>query len=146
MKNLKLMASALLITTMASAQDIKLEQVPPSIQKNFKNEYSKAKDVEWELDGELYEVEFEINKMDHEVWYDKDGKVMRLEKEISAKELPSTIISLIKSKYAGFKIDKAQITTTEQRTIYEVELEKGWTEERKVLFDKDGKVLSDFED
>jgi hypothetical protein len=50
------------------AQDVPSSQVPSVILNSFKEQFSKATDVEWELNGDQYNVEFDISSADHEVW------------------------------------------------------------------------------
>ncbi len=146
MKTLKITALALFATAMVTAQDLKMNDVPSNLTSAFKNEYKTAKDVEWEMDGMNYKVEFDTNHMEHEIWYNKEGKIVKTEMEISENDLPSDIVSVIKSKYSGYKIDSVEKTEMDAKKTYEVELEKGWTKEMKVVFDDKGTVLSSVED
>ena len=51
---------ALLIGSIAQAQDIPQSQVPSIIVNKFNKEFPKASDIEWEMDGNLYNVDFEM--------------------------------------------------------------------------------------
>ncbi len=112
----------------------------------FKQAYPNATDVEWEMKGDSYKVEFEIDDKDQEIWYAADGKTNRMEKDLREDELPETIASAISSNYAEYKIDSIEMPEENGTATYEVELEKGWDEEIKVVFDADGKVLSERKD
>ena len=59
-KLIQMMAILFLGTTSIFAQDLTESQVPSVIVNNFKKEFPKASDVEWEKKGEQYNVEFEI--------------------------------------------------------------------------------------
>lgn len=146
MKNLKIAALAIFATATMSAQDLKTSDVPSNLTNNFQKSYANATGVEWEMDGDNYKVEFDVNKMEHEIWYSKDGTVVKTESEISESELPSAIKSVIKNKYADYKVDSIEMTESNGEKNYEVELEKGWTKEVKVVFDSTGKVMSSVED
>src|SRR5690606_12150297 len=146
MKNLKIAALAIFATATMSAQDLKTNDVPSNVSNNFQKSYANATGVEWEMDGDNYKVEFDVNKMEHEIWYSKDGTVVKTESEISESELPSAIKSVIKNKYADHKVDSIEMTESNGQKNYEVELEKGWTKEVKVVFDATGKVMSSVED
>lgn len=146
MKNLKIAALAIFATATMSAQDLKTSDVPSTLANNFQKSYATATEVEWEMDGDNYKVEFDVNKMEHEIWYSKDGTVVKTESEISESELPGAIASVIKNKYAGYKVDSIEMTESNGQKQYEVELEKGWTNEVKVVFDATGKVVSSVED
>lgn len=146
MKTLKLSALALFATVMVNAQDLKMNDVPSNVNSTFQKEYNNATDVEWEMDEMNYKVEFDMNDMEHEIWYTKEGQVVKTERELSEKDLPSAIVSAIKSKYSGYDIDSVEMTEMENNKTYEVELEKGWSKELKVVFDANGTVKSSVED
>ena len=146
MKSLRIAALAIFATAAISAQDLRMNEVPANLISDFQKNYKTASDVEWEMEGEYYKVEFDLNRMDHEIWYTKSGEVVKSEKEITARNLPTAILSTIKSKYAGFKIDEAEVTEINKEKIYEVELDKGWTEELTVIFDEEGNVISSTRD
>ena len=146
MKTLKLIALALFGTTVMFAQDLKQNEVPTEITTKFQKDFANAKDVEWEQDGMNYKAEFDINAMEYEIWYNKSGERVKLEKEITATDLPSVISSTLKSKYADYKIDSVEMVETDAKNTYEIELEKGWSKELKVVLDSNGTILSSVED
>lgn len=146
MKNLKITALAVFATAMLNAQDLKTSEVPTEVQNSFSQSYTNAKDVEWEKKGDHFKVEFEINRMDHDVWYDAEGKVMKSEKEIPVNDLPSVVAAAIKTKYPDYKIDSIEVKEEGSQKVFKVEIEKGWTKERKLFLDSSGKILSDLED
>lgn len=146
MKNLKITAIVVFATAMLNAQDLKTNELPSAVQNSFSQAYTNVKDVEWEKKGDHFKVEFEINRMEHDVWYDDQGKVMKSEKEISANELPSDVAAAIKTKYPDYKIDSVEVKEEGNQKVYKVEIEKGWTKERKLFLDSSGKILNDLED
>lgn len=146
MKKLKIAALLVFATATISAQDLKTNEVPANLQSTFTTAYSNATDIEWEKKGDHYKVEFEINKLDHDIWYDAEGKVVKSKIEISESELPAAIGNAVKSKYADYMIDSIEVREQEGSKTYEVEIEKGWFKERKLILDDSGKILSDQED
>lgn len=127
----------------ASGQDIPQSQIPSVIVNNFQQSFPKAFDVEWELKGETYKVEFETGLLgtDHEVWYDKTGKLVRHKEDISKSDLPQKVLAKISSDFSGYRTDDIEKITEGDKTIYKLEL-KSWSEEWKVAFDSEGNVLS----
>src|SRR5690606_3707635 len=97
MKNLKIAALAIFATATMSAQDLKTSDVPSNLTNNFQKSYANAPGVEREIDGDNYEVESDVNKMEHEIWYAKDGTAVKTESEISESDLPGAITSVIKN-------------------------------------------------
>lgn len=137
---------ALLGTAAVSAQDMNMNDVPADLRTTFEQGYPNAADVEWEKEGESYKVEFEIDRKDHEIWYTADGNTSKTEKQISENDLPQAIQSAISSSYSEYNIDSVEMTEEGGSATYQVELEKGWNDEKQVVFDADGKVLSEMND
>lgn len=145
MKTIKILALLLLVTTIGHAQDINVSDVPSAVRNAFSQESTNATDVEWERDMENYKVEFEVNRMDHEIWFDAAGKIIKKEKDITEAELPQVVKNTITSKYNGYRIDDIEMTWQNNTTRFEVELEKG-REELKVTFDDKGMVIDERKD
>lgn len=146
MKKLKVTVLSVFATVTLYAQDIKVQEVPSEVSSVFTQSYAKASDVEWEKSGDLFKVEFEINNMDHDIWYDGNGKMIKSKIEILEKDLPANIASAVKNKYADYKIDSIEVHQENSVTTYEVEIEKAWSEERTLMLDSSGNILSDVAD
>jgi len=148
MKNLKIAALALFATatTAVTAQDLKTEEVPAKVRTSFTTAHTNVQDIEWEKKGDHFKVEFESNKMDHDIWYDAEGNVVKSKMEITESELPAAVVSAVKKAYADYKIDSVEVLEMNGAKTYEVEIEKGWLKERKLIIDASGKVISDMED
>ncbi|WP_373060115.1 PepSY-like domain-containing protein [Zunongwangia sp. H14] len=146
MKILKVAVLALFATTAVNAQDLTKNEIPSKLMSKFEKEYSNVKDVEWEMEGENYKVEFDKNRREHQVWYSRNGNMVKLEKEIGEDELPASISGTINNKYSGYKIDSIEMTEEGNKKTFEIELEKGWTNEKTVIFDESGSVIKEWED
>jgi uncharacterized membrane protein YkoI len=145
MKTLKIFAVILFATGAVMAQDLRPAEVPGNLKDAFNKEYSKATNVEWEKELDNYKVEFDLNRRDHEVWYNASGTVLKKEIEITEGELPQALRDAIKSRYAGYRVDDVEKIWQNNATTYEVELEKG-QDEKYIVFDDNGKVLSERRD
>ncbi|MBW3524496.1 MULTISPECIES: PepSY-like domain-containing protein [unclassified Chryseobacterium] len=148
MKNLILTISILgLSINNISAQDIRQSEVPSIILNNFQKTFPKASDIDWEIKGNLYEVEFETGFLgdDHKVLYSRDGKLVRHEEEISKSGLPKAVLASIKRSFNGYRTDDIKKITEGGKVIYNVEL-KNYSQEWKVVFDAQGKILQKRED
>ena len=146
MKSLKVAALALFATAAVSAQDLAKDEIPSNLKSQFEKEYSKVTDVEWEMEGDNYKVEFDMDHKEYQIWYSKNGETVKMEKEIGENELPAEISSTIKNKYSGYKIDSIEMTEEENKKTFEIELEKGSTNEKTVVFDESGSVINEWED
>lgn len=134
-------------TCTAFGQDIMQSQVPSLIANSFQQTFPKAFDVEWEMDGENYKVEFETGllRLDHEVWYDKTGKILRHKEEISQSDLPAKVMTKLNGEFNAYSVDDVKRITEGTKVIYTLEL-NSFTEEWKVIFDPEGNVLSKIAD
>lgn len=142
MKILKILAVVLFTTSFAKAQELNSANVLDNLKDAFNKEYSKATDVEWKKELDHYKVEFDLNRRDHEIWYNASGNILKKEQEIGETELPQVIRSVIKSKYAGYRVDDVEMVWKNKVKTYEVELEKG-QDEKHVIFDDIAKVLNE---
>lgn len=145
MKNLRfvvLTVFTLFVTTTLIGQDLTKTKVPQSFKDELLKEYPKAKDIEWKRNGNDFKVEFEVGKMDHEIWFNKEGKKVRVEKEITTVELPPALATLLKNQYADYTIDSVDAIEKNGVKTYKVELEKGWDKEIEITFTTTGKVLN----
>lgn len=149
MKKVILMVSFALavFANTVSAQDLHPSQVPSIIINNFQKSFPKAFDVEWELDGMYYKVEFETGLLgtDHDAWYDQTGKLIRHKEEIAKSDLPQKVQSKINSTFSGYRIDDVEKITEGNKVSYTFEL-KSWKEEWKVAMDSEGNILSKIAD
>lgn len=144
MKTNCIIITAMLVAaaTAGFGQDISQREVPSLILNNFKVDFPRAMDIEWEKKGELYQVEFELDKnKDQEIWYDELGTMTRQEMEISTAEVPAEILAAVQKEFAGFKLDEAKKILENGRTEYHLDLESR-AEDWDVVFAPNGKILS----
>lgn len=129
--------------TTAWAQDVPQSQVPSLIVNSFQQAFPKATDIEWELDGENYKVEFEIGLLDtdHDAWYDKAGKLIKHKEEISKSNLPQKVSAKINSDFKGYRMDDVKKITEGNKITYTLEV-KSSGEEWKIAIDAEGNILS----
>ena len=143
MKKLRLSAVALIVTATVSAQDLMTDQVPTTLNRSFQETYPNATDVEWEMEGGNYKVEFDMDKMDNEIWYSKDGNILKAEMEMTERDLPTAVKTTAKTKYPKYKIDEVEMTEENGQKTYEVELEKWFQKDKKLIIAEDGTFISE---
>ena len=139
MKNLKLEAVLLFASGVAMAQDLNPTDVPSNLINSFNKEYANATDVEWERDTENYKVDFDVDHIDHEVWYNVSGTVVKKEQDIAEASLPKAVRDAISAKYSGYRVDDVEKVCQNNTTSYQVELEKTG-EDLHLIFDENGKM------
>jgi len=146
MKNVKYWSSLLiagLFVLTASAQDLPSHQVPSVVINAFKSKFPKASDVDWERGKAHFEVEFEIDRLDHEVWLDREGTILRHQQEVKVRSLPEKIKTSVRDLYPRYRIIEADKLQTEKVTAYKLEL-ISFTKKTEIIVDEKGKVLEGF--
>lgn len=134
------------LTSAVVAQDLLQSDVPSVVVNNFQKAFPKAYDVEWELKGELYEVDFETGvSIDHEAWYDKTGKLVKHKQEIAKTDLPKAVLNTLNTDFKGYRVEDAKKITEGSKVTYKLDLEST-SSEWKVLLSSEGKVLSKIAD
>ncbi len=142
-----IIGTVLAITFTSQAQDITQSQVPSVILNQFNNQYPKATDIEWEIDSNLYNVEFEIGwNTDHEIWYNTSGEMVKHKEDVSKSELPETVKNKIKSEFKGYSIDDLERITDNGKVIYKIELDALTQQDWDVILDSNGNVISKITD
>ena len=137
-KAIQLLVVIMMATGTIIAQDMRQSDVPSVVVNSFKKEFPKAKDIEWEKKGEVYNVEFEVGFFsDYEAWYDTTGKIIRYTQEISNRDLPKAIKDAIKNQYKGYRVDDAKKQVENNIETYLVEIEKK-KDEINLVFSADG--------
>lgn len=139
--------AALSIFSITMAQDIPTSQVPSVILNQFNKDFSKATDVEWEMESNLYNVDFETGwNIDHEVWYNAEGKIIKHKEDIAVKELPKSVKNKIKTAFDGYSIDDLERITDNGKIVYKMELNSLLKQDWDVVLDANGNVLSKIAD
>lgn len=139
MKKLSILFLIMSSGCVSFAQDLAQKDVPAVVVNAFQQKFPQQSAVEWELKKGLYEAEFEIKNMDHSVYLDSTGKIVKHKQEIAISELPAAVNASIQKNFSGYKTEDAKKIEAGAKTTYKVDLEKG-TEERKVTFSADGTI------
>lgn len=141
MKTAVMAAAFLGFITVCCAQDIPETNVPSVALNAFKSAFPQARDTEWEMKGDVYNVEFEIDRTDHEVWMDRNGKIIRHETDIRAADVPANIRTAVLERHKNMTIDDAEKIEKDGKTYYKIELD-GKTGDMDVFTDDKGNELT----
>lgn len=136
MKNLLFLFITVLLSTCSFAQKNQEKSVPAVVGTAFENQFKNAEDVEWEKEGNNYEVEFEIGEVEQSVLYDATGNLLETEIEIKVSELPNGVAEYVKSNYKGKIKEASKITDAIGTETYEVEVKRN-----DIIFDANGKYI-----
>lgn len=125
------------------AKDIPQSLVPSVIVNKFQQSYPNARDIEWEMKGEVYEVEFELGwpKVEHEILYDLKGNVLLHKQDIAQSDLPAQVSRKIHTEYPDYKVKKISKIESRGKTIYKMTV-KTYKQKWKLELDSKGNIIN----
>ena len=139
MKKVILLAG-IAISSASCAQSKENKVVPKVVSEAFAKEYPNTK-VEWDIEDDGFEAEFKLNGKDASADYDKNGNKLAIEIEVNESELPTSVLTYIKTNYPNQKIkESAKITDSKNVVTYEAEI-KIDGKNSDLLFDAKGSFL-----
>lgn len=125
----------------ANAQKIKHADVPANVKKGFAAKYPEAKVGKWEKEGEFYEAEFDLNKVESSAVFDINGGFKELEQEIKTSELPKTATEYCSKTFGEYKLEEAaKIVDAAGKVMFEAEMSRG-KEKFDLIFDDKGNFV-----
>lgn len=139
MKKLILFGFTVALATVGCAQKTSEKEIPVSAKTAFEKNYPMAKEVKWEKEDEMFEVNFDFNGKDYSVLYDANGLCVETEIEMNQHQLPEKAQAYLKTNYAGKKVKEAAVITKADGTLtYEAEVNG-----IDVLFDASGTFIKE---
>lgn len=148
MKTIKIITigMVLLFTIAIQGQDLTSNAVPENYTSGLLKVYPTATDIKWDKRGTDYKVKFDVGKMEHKIWFNRDGEMVKVEKHIIASEMPANLREIIKRDYPNYTIDSVESIIKDGTTTFEVELEKNWNEVLKITYSVNGQILKAIKD
>lgn len=104
-------------------------------------DFPKAKNVDWETDRALYEVDFEIGTTDYEALYDRSGHLLMYSYEVSTYSIPSAVKKTIKLYHENHHIDDAKRIYKGTQSGYLLTLENQHDMDTYVMVSDKGEML-----
>jgi uncharacterized membrane protein YkoI len=102
---------------------VKMEQLPPAVQKAVKEQTLGATLVglstEKEKGKTVYEMETKVNGKGRDVLFDSKGTVLEVEEETDLASIPSAAKTAIEKRAAGGSIQKVETLTKGSNVSYE---------------------------
>ena len=127
------------LTTSLQAQKMNSEDVPGTVKAGLQKAYS-GKDVKWDKEGDNFEASFKQKGKETSIVLDASGKTLETEVEINKRELPVSILDVLKKDYQGYEIEEAAKIDSNGVITYETEVEKD-EKTFDLIFDGQGKLL-----
>ena len=138
MRRLVLIVISMVITSLTFAQSVHEKQVPAQVNKVFHTNYPTAKNVKWDKEGEMFEVNFDQNNVKHSVVFDHQGNIHEIEVKIELSQLPKGLMEYVKTHYKQAINGAAKIIDVRGAITYEAEI-KGMD----LIFDANGKFMKE---
>lgn len=130
--NILIIAIAGIFSLSACSQDIPESEIPSVVRNALALEFTSATEVEWDKNGSFYEVEFEIDNIDHKALIGENGTLVKYHKELLFEELPEGLKSSLKADTEITKIDEVHLLIISENTYYQVEIEGPITDSQKI--------------
>jgi hypothetical protein len=125
----------------ASAQEVKENDVPTAVKTNFKTAFPNAKDVDWKTKEGNYKAAFKINGSDYIASFSADGKILSKGLKIRRSELPTAVLTAVKSAYADKTIEDVYRMDKNGAAFYLIKLDGN--PDTNVLYTPDGQVAKE---
>lgn len=95
MKKIGLLIATVCMSTLTWAQ-----QVPDSVRQRFKTDYPDVQDVQWKTENGQYHATYQdTGKLEHNIIYDKNGKMSGRQYQLGTNDVPSGISDYYKNNY-----------------------------------------------
>jgi uncharacterized membrane protein YkoI len=135
----------------ADEKNVPLDKVPKAVMDAVKSKYPDAKvrtaATEKEEGKTVYEISLTYKNHNYDVTFTPEGKIVDVEKEIDAKELPKVVAKALRTKYpkATFKIVEELSKGDDKVSGYEVLLVTAEKKTFEVELDTKGKIVKETE-
>ncbi|MBI1917520.1 MAG: PepSY-like domain-containing protein [Planctomycetes bacterium] len=136
-------------TARADEEKVPLDKVPKEVMDAVKGRFPGAKllgaSKEKEDGKTVYEISLTYKNHHHDVTVQPDGKVLGIERELPAKDLPKAVAEALAAKYpkATYKTVEELLKGDGKLKGYEVLLVTAEKKTLEVVLDPDGKVLKE---
>jgi hypothetical protein len=110
--------------TKANAATPTPKDVAPAILQSFQNAFAGVKQVAWSsTDANLYKAEFVLNEQYVTAFYNPNGELVALTRNIASYQLPVVLQATLKKDYSNYWISDLFELANEEGTTYYVTLE-----------------------
>jgi hypothetical protein len=134
-----IIAAAMFVSFSAFAND---EKVSPKVLNSFNTEFSTAQEVQWTVTDEYYKASFGMNGAKVYAFYNLDGDLIGITRNISSAQLPISLQASLKKNYTGYWISDLFEIANNNGTSYYVTMENG--EKKVVLNSSNGSEWSTY--
>ena len=98
--------------------------IDPKILSAFQKEFSFAKNVKWEEEGNLARVKFSLNDQGITAWYNSDAELVTTARNILYNQLPISVMRSLDKEYEGADILGIVEISRNNETWYQIRADK----------------------
>lgn len=102
-------------------------KINDNVIRSFNSSFKNASEVNWSTTSNLYKANFTMNGQYLSAFFDTDGKMVALTRNISSLQLPISLQTSLKNKYENYWISDLFEIADEEGTSYYVTLENSDT-------------------
>jgi uncharacterized membrane protein YkoI len=132
--------------TRAQEEKVPLDKVPAKVKDGVKAKFPGAEMVaaskEKEGDKTVYEISIKNKGQNIDVTLTEDGKIVSIESEIAAKDLPKPVAEALEKKYPKATVEKIEEISKGDKITYELVIKFG-EKKLEVVFDPQGKFVTE---
>lgn len=99
-----------------------------AIRNKFSSDFPGASDIEWKTALDIYEVDFEIDRVDYEAYYDKDGNLFMYSFDVRERDLPAIVKNTAIAEYPDYIFDDMKEIRKGTAILYKIDLERNKSE------------------
>lgn len=141
-KTVFLVLAIAMVFTACEDDDMRNADIPSVVLNGFTEQFSNATGVEWEKKADLYEAEFEIEKVDYEAILSSDGTIVKYKYDVSYEALPEAVQASITADYDKTNIDEIELIQISETSYYQVEFDAE-PNDNKIIFEESGQVTTE---
>jgi hypothetical protein len=114
---------ASLFSLVSKAENFAYADVTPVVLKSFETTFSNAKEADWTVSNNFYKVQFALDGQYISAFYNANGDLVALTRNISSSQLPVMLQVDLKKQTDKYWITELFELTNEEGTSYYVALE-----------------------
>ena len=122
--------------------DYPYAEVPSVVLNEFWTQYPDGTDADFNMVGEDYEVDFEIDGNDHSAVISTSGNILNEKKEIAWDELPPEVQQTLQKEYGEKKIEDPEWVKMGQEIYYQAEVSRFFLD-KNIVLNAAGKIEPD---
>jgi hypothetical protein len=104
------------------------DEVSPSAVKSFNTSFKNATEVKWTVTDNYFKADFALNGQYVSAFYDTEGQMIAITRNISSLQLPIALQAELKSNYDAYWISDVFEVANETGTSYYITLESADTQ------------------